>query len=46
VIPALLQIAPAFGGVAEIEGVRGAKSRKAITRTLSFIDRNTKFPRT
>ena len=44
-IPALLQIAPAFGGVAEIEGVRGAKSRSAIKRTLNFIERNNKFPR-
>jgi hypothetical protein len=45
VFPALLQIAPALGGVAEIEGVRGAKSRKAMTRTLSFMKRNNKFPR-
>jgi len=45
VIPALLQIAPVFGGVAEIEGVRGAKSRSDIKRTLSFIERNNKFPR-
>jgi hypothetical protein len=46
VIPALLQIAPALGGVAEIEGVMGAKSRRAMRRTLSFIERNDKFPRT
>jgi hypothetical protein len=45
VIPALLQIAPAFGWVAEIEGVRGARSRRAITRTLSFINGNNIFPR-
>jgi hypothetical protein len=42
----LLQIAPALGGVAEIEGVRGAKSRRVIRTTLSFIERNNKFPRT
>jgi hypothetical protein len=45
VIPALLQIAPALGGVAEIEGVRGAKSRRAMKRTLSFIERKNRFPR-
>jgi hypothetical protein len=44
--PALLQIAPALGGVAEIEGARGAKRRRAIRRTLSFIERNNTFSRT
>ncbi len=44
-IPALLQIAPALGGVAEIEGARGARSRRVIRRTLSFIERNNKFSR-
>jgi hypothetical protein len=29
-----------------MEGVRGAKSRRVIIRTLSFIERNNKFLRT
>ncbi|MGA1334176.1 MAG: hypothetical protein ACO31A_04810, partial [Candidatus Nanopelagicaceae bacterium] len=33
-------------GVAEIDGVREARSSMAMRRTLSFIERNTKFPRT
>jgi hypothetical protein len=43
VIPALVQTAPAFGGVAEIEGARGVKSRSAMKRILRFIERNDKF---
>ena len=43
VSPALLQIAPALGGVAEIEGANGAKSNRAKSRTFIFIDLNTKF---
>ena len=43
VVPALLQIPPAFGGVAEIEGDRGAKSRRAIRTTLNFMERNDNF---
>jgi hypothetical protein len=43
VIPALLQIAPTLGGVAEIEGVRGAKSRMAMRITLSFIETNDRY---
>jgi hypothetical protein len=46
VIPALPQIAPALGGVAEIEGARGARSKREMRRTFSFIERNNKFPRT
>jgi hypothetical protein len=40
----LLQIAPDLGGVTEIEGVRGVKSSSAIRRTLSFIERDNRFP--
>ena len=43
VSPALLQIAPALGGVAEIDGARGAKSRRAIRMALSFMERNDKL---
>jgi hypothetical protein len=38
VIPALLQIAPALGGVAEIEGVIDTRSKKVTSKTLNLIE--------
>jgi hypothetical protein len=39
----LLQAAPALRGVAEIEGVRGAKRRRAMRKTLSFIETDDRY---
>jgi hypothetical protein len=43
VLPALLQTAPAFGGVAEKVGVRGANSRREARTTFIFMEINDKF---
>jgi hypothetical protein len=45
VLPALLQTAPAFGGVAEKVGVRGANSRREARTTFIFMEINDKFKR-
>jgi len=45
VIQTFEQLVPAFGGEAENEGIRGAKSRSEVRTTFSFMEINDKFKR-